>query len=79
MSLPVFPERLAQLALENLAGSRQWQRVLADLDAARALVARDQRLAEFDQFVRRDLGAALGDDQPARRSRIHSEEATPVE
>ena len=45
MPLPVLPERLAQGALENLAGSRQRQRIFADIDAARAFVAGDQATA----------------------------------
>src|SRR4029079_6416948 len=45
-ALAIFPVRLAEFALEDLAGSRQRQRACRDLDAARALVACDQRLAE---------------------------------
>jgi hypothetical protein len=49
--LPVFPERLAQGALEDLAGTGQRQGSLADFHAARAFVAGYQSLAELDQFV----------------------------
>ncbi len=59
-ALLFLPERRPQLALENLAGAGQRQRLLADVDTARALVAGDQGLGELDQFAGRDLRAALG-------------------
>src|SRR5262245_24350915 len=58
--LAVLPERLSQLALQDLAGAGERQRLVADLDAARAFVAGDQRLAELHQFVRHGLRAGLG-------------------
>src|SRR5664279_6333683 len=60
--LPVFPERLAQLALEHLARARKRQRAVPEIDAARTLVSGDQGLAELDQLIGRDLGAALEHD-----------------
>jgi hypothetical protein len=56
------PERLAQFVLEDLAGSGERQRIFANINVARAFITGNQRLAEFDQFVGRDLGAAPGHD-----------------
>src|ERR1700679_2296205 len=67
MPLAVFPERLAQGPFENLAGSGQRQRIFADIDAARAFVASDQRLAEFDQLAGRHLRTASGYDHGVNR------------
>jgi hypothetical protein len=38
LPLVALPERAAQLALEYLARAADWQRLLADLNAPRALV-----------------------------------------
>ena len=51
--------KIAAEALENLAGTGKWQRRRSNVDAARAFVAGDQRLAEFHQFLRRCAGAAF--------------------
>src|SRR5206468_4498972 len=45
------PVRLPQLALEDLAGSRFWQRLITQLDRLRNLVARDQRAAVCYQLL----------------------------
>src|SRR4051812_39530208 len=58
-ALAVLPERLSQLALQNLAGAGERQWLVRDLDAARTLVAGDQRLAELHEFVRVRLRAGL--------------------
>ena len=52
MHLPLLsgPERLAQLALEDLAGRRARQ-CLDEIDRARRLVVRDPLAREADQFV----------------------------
>src|SRR5689334_14604506 len=58
-ALTIFPVRLAQGTLEDLAGARQRQRLAADLDRARTFVAGDAILAEGDQAGRIDLRAGL--------------------
>src|SRR5262245_16184701 len=56
LPLAALPEGAAQLALEDLARATDRQRLLADLDAARALVVCDQLLTVGDdRFLRRQL------------------------
>src|SRR5882757_4492387 len=57
--LAVLPERPAQLALQDLAGTRERQRCRGNVGAARAFVAGNQRLAVLHQLLRRGAGAAL--------------------
>src|SRR4051812_20748194 len=46
-----FPIWLAQFAFQNLAGSRQRQHLILNMNAARAFVAGDPLLAEGDNLL----------------------------